>query len=76
MEQGEGPKYSVWGGEFMWRGKGAWAKRRVSEAQKGLRGRSAGPRGQSDGDWRAAGGHRAKVGLGQPEPVGGDCHLR
>lgn len=35
-----------------------------------------GVRGQSDGDWRATGGHRAKVGLGQPEPVGGDCHLR
>lgn len=34
MEQGEGPKYSVWGGKLVWRGKGAWIEWRVGEAQK------------------------------------------
>lgn len=49
MEQGEGPKYSVWGGKLVWRGKGAWIKWRVGEAQKGPRREACGLCGQSNG---------------------------
>lgn len=49
MEQGEGPKYSVWGGKLVWRGKGAWIKWRVGEAQKGPRREGCGLCGQSNG---------------------------
>lgn len=74
MEQGEGPKYSVWGGKLVWRGKGL-------DRMESRRGPEKGP------GWRRAGCGARAMGLTgcrpvphqrrpRPAKVGEDCLFR